>query len=204
MEKKKYIRPPIKKPTAPTKKGMWAERGGDESNVGAENNTPLIQDEIRGLNALLMDYYARLIELDKLIELSAEALRRSQPIGMYHSIDVRWWKIRGGDKMRTPVLVCWTPQANGVMTPKPVSPNSKIKETPYSELNYDNATELLGIIRDLLLERKELHKRQQSVRASLRNLDKKKNKFSEIKSRVLTIQKNSSEKLIATGYVESQ
>ncbi|BBP02464.1 hypothetical protein [Sulfuriferula nivalis] len=204
MEKSKQIRPPIKRPTAPTKKGMWAERGGEESKVGVEYNTPLIQDEIRALNALLMEYYARLIELDKLIELSAEALRTSQPIGMYHSIDVRWWKLKGGDKWRTPVLVCWIPQANGVMTPKPVSPNTKIKQTPYSDLNYDNATELLSIVRDLILERKALRKRQQSIRASLRNLDKKKLKFHEIKSRVLTLQQVSSDRLSATGYTKSQ
>ena len=110
----------------------------------------------RAAVAALVERYAQLRRLERVISLVDRVLRVSQP-PKDGKIGVRWW-ILGGRVGRMPVLVRWRQQINGRWRGVEIrSLNAAVfTDSGTSKINYAETVALAKLARELIVEHKKL------------------------------------------------
>jgi hypothetical protein len=180
-------------------KGFWTGRAG--KSAGADDNEAARLEHFSILQTLMLDAINRQKEIEQALDKAGVLLTISQP-PMIGKIALRWWKRKGDERYREPVLVKWIMQNNGVMTPKPIKRlnNGDIRSDNGFALNHKETAACVNIIRDLLTQRQMMKKRLRAIQFSLKNtinlamyIDNEKIRLEELQAKV-------TQKLLDHGY----
>lgn len=102
---------------------------------------------VRNIGVLIKE----LQETESALQYAAVLLRYSQP-PVEGKVDIRWWKMRGGDRVREPVLVSWRKAKRGRMAgeiavPKRIAaPSEEMKKLVNGPVAYAVAVEAANLI----------------------------------------------------------
>lgn len=178
------------------KKGMWEGKRGKA--MGCEHNQAERDAERIGLQKELAMLFDLLRDVEKAIDKDGDTLRLTQPTAI-NKIGLRWWQRAGKWRYLDPVLVRWTLQGNGAMTPKPLERLQLRKDGSFA-LNYKETLECVEILRELIKERSAIRKRISIIKKTMQNIGGASYAVNDLQLRLEKIKLRAVTNLVAAGY----